>query len=450
MSTPEQVSSRSSRHPDNSAAQLATPDAQHAALGMSETRLLLLLCAVQFVNVLDFMLVMPLGPDFAKDLHISLSHVGWIGGAYTGAAAIAGVAAARFLDRFDRRSALATTLLGLVIATAGAGMATGLYDLLAARVFAGAFGGPAASLGLSIIADVVPAARRGRAVGLVMGSFSVASMFGVPAALELSRLLGWRSAFFAVAAMGLAVASAALLSMPSLRLHLVARRAAVQDAQTRAAIALVQPQSRVLVVYALLTTITTMVAVFAIIPNLASFIQVNLHYPREHLGVLYLVGGVANFASMHWLGRVTDRFGSGVVATFGSVTFITMLSLMFVFEVRLPVLLFYILFMCSASARAVSLGAMNTRVPLAHERASFMSLQSAVQHASGAVGSVLAAQLLTELPDGSLRGMDRVAEITICLAALLPFLLRRLDQLLLARERTLEEAQQSTLREAAE
>ncbi|MEY4579058.1 MAG: hypothetical protein RL701_3761, partial [Pseudomonadota bacterium] len=141
---------------------------------ISETRLLLLISAVQFVNILDFMLVMPLGPDFSRDLGISLSHVGWVGGAYTGAAAIAGLLAARFLDRFDRRSALAVTLLGLVIGTACGGLANGLYSLMAARVVAGAFGGPAAALSLSIIADVVPPARRGRALGLVMGAFSLA------------------------------------------------------------------------------------------------------------------------------------------------------------------------------------------------------------------------------------------------------------------------------------
>jgi len=407
---------------------------------MSERRLLWLLSAVQFVNVLDFILVMPLGADFARDLHIPLSHVGWIGGVYTGAAAIAGLVSARFLDRFDRRSALTAALLGLVIATACGGVSTSLNELLAARILAGAFGGPAAALSLSIIADVVPEERRGRAVGLVMASFSVASVLGVPAALELSRLMGWRWAFFAVAGMGLAIAGAALLSMPSLKLHLTARRAAARDAHTRAAIALIQPQSRVLVAYALATTITTMLAVFFIIPNLATYIQANLHYPRERLGLLYLVGGIASFIATRVLGHVTDRFGAGIVATFGSVMYISMLTLLFLFEVGLPVPLFYVMFMCSAAARAVSLGAVNTRVPLPHERASFMSLQSAVQHTAGAIGSIGAAQLLTELPDGSLHGMDHVAEVTIALAALLPFLLWRIDRLLPLRERALAAA----------
>jgi predicted MFS family arabinose efflux permease len=106
---------------------------------LSERSLLFLVGAVQFVNVLDFMMVMPLGPDFAAALGIPASRLGLVGGAYTAAAALAGVAAATFLDRFDRRKALAVAMLGLVIATAAGGLATGLGTMLAARVLAGAF-----------------------------------------------------------------------------------------------------------------------------------------------------------------------------------------------------------------------------------------------------------------------------------------------------------------------
>jgi hypothetical protein len=62
--------------------------------------------AIQFVNIVDFMMVMPLGPDYANALGISTAHLGLIAGSYTAAAAVAGIIAARFLDRFDRRSAL--------------------------------------------------------------------------------------------------------------------------------------------------------------------------------------------------------------------------------------------------------------------------------------------------------------------------------------------------------
>src|SRR2546426_12413880 len=56
-----------------------------------ERAILFLVGAVQFINVLDFMMVMPLGPDFAAHLGIPTSHLGYIGGSYVAAAAVAGL-----------------------------------------------------------------------------------------------------------------------------------------------------------------------------------------------------------------------------------------------------------------------------------------------------------------------------------------------------------------------
>src|SRR6185369_10529728 len=122
------------------------PDERPAAAGdvpRSERLIVFLVGAVQFVNILDFMMVMPLGPDFARALGIHTSNLGIVGGSYTAAAAIAGLVGALFLDRFDRRKALAVAMLGLVTGTAAGGFAVDLRSLVAARVLAGAFGGPA-------------------------------------------------------------------------------------------------------------------------------------------------------------------------------------------------------------------------------------------------------------------------------------------------------------------
>src|SRR5690349_19337256 len=80
---------------------------------LSESRLLLLLGAVQFINVVDFVMVLPLGPDFARALGIPAHQLGLVAGSYTAAAAIVGLLAASFLDRFDRRRALLVAMLGL-------------------------------------------------------------------------------------------------------------------------------------------------------------------------------------------------------------------------------------------------------------------------------------------------------------------------------------------------
>jgi hypothetical protein len=60
----------------------------------AEQWLLLIVGAVQFVNILDFMMVMPLGPDFAKALDIPSAHLGQIAASYGIAAAVSGFSTA--------------------------------------------------------------------------------------------------------------------------------------------------------------------------------------------------------------------------------------------------------------------------------------------------------------------------------------------------------------------
>ena len=386
---------------------------EHPAPARSEAGILFLVGAVQFVNILDFMMVMPLGPDFGKALGISNAHIGWIGGAYTAAAAVSGVACSFFLDRFDRRKALAVAMLGLVIGTAAGGFAVNLPTLLATRVVAGAFGGPATSLSLSVIADVIPPERRGRALGAVMGAFAVASVLGVPGGLLLAQWAGWRAPFFSVAALGAIVAAAAVFLMPPMRLHLTRAPHAPAGTLFR------DPAA----ICALAAVATVMIAAFSLIPSISPFLQFNRHYPRERLWLLYFVGGGMAFFAMRLIGRLVDRFGAPPVATAGTLLFAAVLWTGFARPLALHPMIIFVGFMLGMSFRNVPMQSLSTRVPLPHQRAGFMSAQSAVQHLAASIGAVLSSILLTERPDRSLAGMDTVAFIAIALAFALPPLL---------------------------
>src|SRR5690349_9259276 len=105
---------------------------------VSENALLFLLAGVQFVNILDFMMVMPLGPDFSRALSIPLHHLGYIGGSYMAAAAVTGFLGIFFLERFNRRKAYLVTLFGLAIGTLMGALATDSLTLIIARSIAGA------------------------------------------------------------------------------------------------------------------------------------------------------------------------------------------------------------------------------------------------------------------------------------------------------------------------
>ena len=388
--------------------------------------MVLLVAAVQFINILDFVMVMPMGPDFAAALGIPTSKLGLIGGSYTAAAAVSGLAGSFFLDRFDRRLALGVAMSGLVVGTALGGLATGLHSLMAARVLAGAFGGPATSLSFSIIADVVPAQRRGTAMGVVMGAFSVASVLGVPAGLELARHLGWRAPFFGVAALGALVALSAVFLLPSLRGHLGEHKKEVSLAH-------LLRQRNVLLSW--LMTFLIMAAGFIVIPNISAYVQVNLGYPRARLGLLYLYGGVVSLFSTQIAGRLVDRFGSFRVGTAGTALLCFVLLGGFVLAPPLfPVPLIFVLFMLAMSFRNVAYNTLTSRVPAPSERARFMSIQSAVQHFASAAGAFASSQMLSESPAGALQGMDRVGLVSIALTLTIPFLLSAVEAQVRRRE----------------
>ncbi len=397
----------------------------------SERLVVLLVASFQFVNILDFMIVMPLGPQFSAELGIAEHYLGVVAGIYTLAGAVAGIAGSFFLDRFDRRNALAVSMLGLMIATALGGMAFNLESLLASRVLAGIFGGPATSLSLSVIADVIPVAKRGRAMATVMMGFSVASIFGVPIALELANVAGWRAPFFGVAALGLVISAGSLFLLPPMRHHFEARLA-----NRQAPFWEMFTKPLPLLSYASMACM--MFSAFTLIPMIPSYVLHNLNYQGEpwlnhaiqsaginytfsELGALYLFGGMASLAMMQIVGRMTDKVGSAVMSWIGAVLLCGVIFASFInYQPWLPVLGIFVLFMGVSSLRGVPARTLDTRVPRIHERAGFMSAQSAVQHITLALAAGMSSLLLVEAPDKSLVGMPTLGWISVTFALLLP------------------------------
>src|SRR5579871_3925366 len=145
-----------------------------------ERMLLFTLAAIQFTTVLDFVIILPLGPNFKDVFNIVEYQFGYIVSAYGIAAAITGFAAGFVLDRFDRKKALLWLYAGFTIGTLCCGLSNSYILLLASRALAGAFGGVVGAVILSIVGDVIPMERRGAAMGLVMSAFSISSIVGVP------------------------------------------------------------------------------------------------------------------------------------------------------------------------------------------------------------------------------------------------------------------------------
>ena len=106
-----------------------------------ELAVLLTLAAVQFTHIVDFMIMMPLGPQLMRILEIGPRPFSLLVSAYTFAAAASGFVAAFWIDRFDHKRVLLVLYGGFIVATALCGLAPNYPLLLAARIVAGTFGG---------------------------------------------------------------------------------------------------------------------------------------------------------------------------------------------------------------------------------------------------------------------------------------------------------------------
>lgn len=371
-------------------------------------------------------MVMPLGPDFAKALGIPASELGLVGGSYTAAASVSGIVCSFFLDRYDRRKVLFLAMLGLALGTIVGGFATDLTTLLAARVVAGLFGGPATSVSLSIIADVVAPARRGRAMGAVMGMFSLASIAGVPLALEMARLGGWRIPFFAIGGVALIITATVIALLPPMRGHLTPSPFTGADSPL-----LRRPE----VLQTYFAIFLSMFGSFLMIPNLSAFFQFNLGYPRERLGMLYFVGGSVSFIVMRLAGRLIDRYSGYAAALVSAAVIIVTLCVGYIVSPPLlPAVVIFTGFMVGMSIRGVVVSSLASRVPRPAERARYMSFQSAVQHIACALGAIASTHFLHEAPGSVLIGMPGLAIATAILTAFVPFILGSVERRVRSKE----------------
>ncbi|MBU4521944.1 MAG: MFS transporter [Pseudodesulfovibrio sp.] len=379
-----------------------------------ESRIVWIAAIIQLINIVDFMMVMPLGPDISKDLPVTNSDIGIICGCYTLAVGISGIACAKFLDRFDRKHVALVAVLGLSLATLGATFSWDLTTLTGARVLAGLFGGPAAAIAFSIVCDVVPPERRGKAMAIVMGTFSVSAVAAIPFGLELAEKGTWRTPFYAISILGFIVFWLILRLTPSLKEHLKGEPRTLE---------LTRLFSNGKFLLAFIMMATAMISSYAIIPNISAYFQLNLGYPRSSLGFLYLVGGLFSLILIQIGGRASDKIGPIPTNILGTILLVVFLYDGFMHQPTSSLLVVFSMFMGMVCFRNVSATTEASKIPQPHERAAFMSLFSSIQHLGNGIGAFLASAILSTGPEGDLINMKWVGLLSIVMALIQPLIL---------------------------
>src|ERR1700761_1575491 len=206
------------------AAPIDAPQQHIGGFSHYQTLLVALLALVQFTIILDFTIMSPLGAIIMPSLGITATQFGVAVSAYAFSAAISGILAAGFADRFDRKRLLLFFYVGFMLGTALCAVAPNYHVLLAGRIVSGLFGGVIGSVVLAIVTDLFELQQRGRVMGFVQTAFAASQVLGIPTGLFLSNHWGWHVSFGALVGLSIAGMAAVLFLMEPVNGHLLLKQ----------------------------------------------------------------------------------------------------------------------------------------------------------------------------------------------------------------------------------
>ena len=160
---------------------------------------------------------MGLLPQLARGVEVSIPAAGHAISAYALGVVVGAPTIAFLAARLPRRALLVALMTAFAVGNAASALATSYGALLVARFAAGLPHGAYFGVASLVAASLVRADRKGRAVASVMLGLSVANVVGVPAATWLGQNLGWRTAYWLVALLGLVTVALVLAFVPCSR-----------------------------------------------------------------------------------------------------------------------------------------------------------------------------------------------------------------------------------------
>ncbi|MGA7479410.1 MAG: MFS transporter [Azonexus sp.] len=375
----------------------------------TERFFLLTLAGIQFSHVLDFMIMMPLGPILMAAFGIGTHEFGLLVASYSFSAAISGVLAATFVDLFERKRLLLISFTLFALATLACGLAPSYSTLLLARGLAGFFGGIMGALIHTMIGDAIPFSRRARASGIVASAFSLSTIAGVPLSLWLANYLGWRAPFVLIAALSVVFIAVGLRFLPELRHHLSEEKRAHLLSATFSVLGDGNH------LRALLFSALIIFSGFTVIPYITVYAVNNVGIALQDIPFVYLLGGAATFISARLIGHWADKYGK--VEVYRRVALLAMLPLLVVTHVgMLPLGIWLICsttFFVLVSGRMIPAMAIIASAAQPKLRGTFMSLNGTVQSLAMGLATTLAGFLITLDDSGRIVGYQRVGYVAV-------------------------------------
>ncbi|WP_281614614.1 MFS transporter [Flammeovirga sp. SubArs3] len=374
---------------------------------------LYLLAAVSFTNILDFVVLMPLGHTLQEVFEMTPLEWSAVVSSYTLAAAISGVVSIFMIDRFERKKMFLTIYFFFTIGTILCGLATTYQFLLLARTFTGVFGGLINAALFTIVGDMLPEEKRGSGIGILMTGFAVSSTIGVPIGLYLGVKIDWHAPFIIIAIIASVLWVLCYKQLPKIDAHLsnVKKPRCIKE--------FLHPLLSVLFNKKQVQGLTALSLVFfghfILIPFLSPYLVNNIGFEDQQLTWIYFSGGLATLYFSPKIGQWSDKYGKYLV--FVIISFITLIPALVLTHAEgmsIPTILVFstLMFICGARSIPANALLINTTDPA--KRGSFMSIRSSVQNLSQGLASFAAGLIITTNPiDSSLEHYNYLGYISV-------------------------------------
>ncbi|MFT7333655.1 MAG: putative MFS family arabinose efflux permease [Sphingobacteriales bacterium] len=387
-----------------------------------ESTIVWLLAAINFTHVLDFMIIMPLGPQLKRIFDLNPQEWSLLVSSYPFAAFFASLGAIFVIDKIGRKKMLLLAFGGFIISTFLMALAPTFGLLLGARIIAGMFGGTTGTLLLTIVGDVVPLERRGTAMGKIMAGFSGAAALGVPFGIYFGTFYGWQMPFYTTGIISIFIFILAIFKIPSLKEHLLEKN----PIRVPAAIKLIFKDKNITKSFLFLALL--IFGQFTILPFLSPYMVSNVGFREEQLTYIYLFGGLLTVFSGPLIGKLGDKKGNTnifIIWALISLIPIFLITRLGVAPIYYAITLTTLLFIFVGGRMIPALAIIiSTAAP--EIRGVFMGIRAAVQQLAAGIAAYVAGLIMIENADGTYGNYEIVGLMAVGFSILSILIVKRI------------------------
>lgn len=258
-------------------------------------------------------MIVPLLPNMAADLQLSIATLGTLVTVFTLTLAFSSPILTTLFGSVDRRRLLISTMVFFALANLVAWQSSGYWGIFAARVLLAIAAGLYTPNANALISVLVAPEKRGRALAIVNGGMTIAIALGLPIGSLVGNALGWRVTFLGVGILALIAVAGLVFGLD----RSAGKGIAVPSISARIAVAKRPP-----VLVGLAITLFWAIGAYTVWTYIAPYLQSVANFGPDGISFIVCLWGVSAAIGIFSGGTLSDKLGAKVVMA-GSLLLLT-------------------------------------------------------------------------------------------------------------------------------